>query len=126
MPPKLGSVTVTIDATPRIDTEALSRAMHDVLRRNGIGEYATVEEALRHRAVGCDTCGTALAYRCIHGKWCGDHRCDMSTDADRCGTTKGVGDGVTKAAADEQRDSILPAADDLPRAADDSEGSDGG
>jgi hypothetical protein len=88
MPPKLGSVTVTIDATPRIDTEVLSRAMHDVLRRNGIGEYATVEEALRHRAVGCDTC--------------------------------------TKAAADEQRDSILPAADDLPRAADDSEGSDGG
>ena len=40
---------------------------------------------------------------------------------------RGVGDGVTEATADESIDPILPAADDLPRAADPGEGApDGG
>jgi hypothetical protein len=115
-------VNVTVEITPKLDLprlrEMVSRVVRDEMdrRRIRVTAHDTIEEALRkrHTGAGCVTCGSPSIYRCIHGRWCDGHRCDMSTATDRCGTTEGGQDGVTEATADQQRRNTLPAADDFP------------
>lgn len=112
----MAAETFTVTLKLEVDYAKLWDAMRDTLRLNGYGDHNTIEKALYHRGAPpkfCETCDEPAIYGCPCGdNWCGEHKCPQGPGA------RGVGGDITKASADEQRPDRLPAADDLPRAAD--------
>lgn len=105
-------INVTVEITPpTVDPKLLAQIVTKAIRDSGrsVQMYRSIEEALNHRGDSprfCDACDEPALFGCPCGEhWCGVHKCPKGNNDD------------TAAPDDVGGDAVLPAANDLPRAA---------